>query len=125
LLHKLVTGVLIKEIKRAQTSKELKQIRVRLTDLIQTSIYKNIPLTYISNITSEINFALLKRAIELSILALGSPPPARPAKLVARRKEQLLLIKTAFCFEDVATDKYREVKDYFLSLKKTSLTLQK
>jgi CBS domain-containing protein len=69
LLHKLVTGVLIKEIKRAQTSKELKQIRVRLTDLIQTSIYKNIPLTYISNITSEINFALLKRAIELSILA--------------------------------------------------------
>jgi CBS domain-containing protein len=26
-------GVLIKEIKRAQTSKELKQIRVRLTDL--------------------------------------------------------------------------------------------
>jgi CBS domain-containing protein len=64
-----------------------------LTDLIQTSIYKNIPLTHISNITSEINFALLKRAIELSILALGSPP-ARFAWLSIGsqgRKEQLLL----------------------------------
>jgi CBS domain-containing protein len=30
-------GVLIKEIKRSQNPKELKQIRERLTDLIQTS----------------------------------------------------------------------------------------
>jgi CBS domain-containing protein len=123
-------GVLIKEIKRAQTSKELKQIRVRLTDLIQTSIYKNIPLTHISNITSEINFALLKRAIELSILDLGSPP-ARFAWLSIGsqgRKEQLLLTDqdSFLVFEDVATEKYREVKDYFLKLgKKTTLTLEK
>jgi CBS domain-containing protein len=33
-------GVLIKEIKRSQNPKELKQIRERLTDLIQTSISK-------------------------------------------------------------------------------------
>jgi CBS domain-containing protein len=33
-------GVLIKEIKRAQTSKELKQIRVRLTDLIKLPFIK-------------------------------------------------------------------------------------
>jgi CBS domain-containing protein len=123
-------GVLIKEIKRAQTSKELKQIRIRLTDLIQTSIYKNIPLTHIFNITSEINFALLKRAIELSILELGSPP-ARFAWLSIGsqgRKEQILLTDqdSFLVFEDVATEKYREVKDYFLKLgKKTSLTLEK
>jgi CBS domain-containing protein len=123
-------GVLIKEIKRAQTSKELKQIRVRLTDLIQTSIYKNIPLTHISNITAEINFALLKRAIELSILDLGSPP-ARFAWLSIGsqgRKEQLLLTDqdSFLVFEDVATEKYREVKDYFIKLgKKTTLTLEK
>ncbi|CAM3037781.1 DUF294 nucleotidyltransferase-like domain-containing protein [Flavobacterium frigoris] len=122
-------GVLIKEIKRAQNAKELKQIRVRLTDLIQTSIYKNIPLTHISNITSEINFALLKRAIELSILEMGSPP-ARFAWLSIGsqgRKEQLLLTDqdSILVFEDVATEKYREVKDYFLNLgKKTTLTLQ-
>lgn len=123
-------GVLIKEIKRSQTSNELKQIRVRLTDLIQTSIYKNIPLTHIYNITSEINFALLKRAIELSILEMGSPP-ARFAWLSIGsqgRKEQLLLTDqdSILVFEDVATEKYREVKDYFLNLgKKTTLTLEK
>jgi CBS domain-containing protein len=33
-------GVLIKEIKRAQTSKELKQIRVRLTDLSKLPFIK-------------------------------------------------------------------------------------
>jgi CBS domain-containing protein len=38
-------GVLIKEIKRAQTSEELKQIRVRLTDLIKLPFIK-----YSSNI---------------------------------------------------------------------------
>jgi CBS domain-containing protein len=52
-------------------------------------------------------------------LALGSPP-ARFAWLSIGsqgRKEQLLLIRTAFGFEDVATDKYR-VKDYFFFLGK-------
>lgn len=123
-------GVLIKEIKRAQSSSELKQIRVRLTDLVQTSIQKNIPLTHITNIASEINFALLKRAIELSILDLGSPP-ARFAWLSIGsqgRKEQLLLTDqdSILVFEDVAADKYRDVKDYFLKLgKRTASTLEK
>jgi CBS domain-containing protein len=123
-------GVLIKEIKRSQNSNELKQIRVRLTNLIQTSIQKNIPLTHITNIASEINFALLKRAIELSILDLGSPP-ARFAWLSIGsqgRKEQLLLTDqdSVLIFEDVAPEKYRDVKDYFLKLgKMTTLTLEK
>jgi CBS domain-containing protein len=39
-------GVLIKEIKRSQNPKELKQIRERLTDLIQTSISKNTAIMY-------------------------------------------------------------------------------
>lgn len=123
-------GVLIKEIKRSQSAAELKQIRVRLTDLVQTSIQKNIPLTHIANITSEINFALLKRAIELSILGLGSPP-ARFAWLSIGsqgRKEQLLLTDqdSILIFEDVAAEKYRAVKDYFLKLgKRTALTLEK
>jgi CBS domain-containing protein len=83
---------LIKEIKRSQNPKELKQIRERLTDLIQTSIPKNIPLSHV-HIASEINLAIIKRAVELSILDLGSPP-ARFAWLSIGsqgRKEQLLL----------------------------------
>lgn len=123
-------GVLIKEIKRAQTAKELKQIRLRLDDIVQTSIQKNIPLTHISNIASEINFAILKRAVEQSILDLGSPP-ARFAWLSIGsqgRKEQLLPTDqdSILIFEDVAPEKYREVKDYFLNLaKKATLILEK
>ncbi|MGK0236481.1 MAG: CBS domain-containing protein [Psychroserpens sp.] len=123
-------GVLIKEIKRSQSAIELKQIRIRLTALIQTSIQKNIPLTHITNLASEINFALLKRAIELSILELGSAP-ARFAWLSIGsqgRKEQLLLTDqdSILIFEDVADEKYRDVKDYFLKLgKMTTLTLEK
>ena len=122
-------GVLIKEIKRCQAPKELKQIRDRLTDLIQTSITKNIPVSHIFNIASEINLAIIKRSVELSILDLGSPP-ARFAWLSIGsqgRKEQLLLTDqdSILIFEDVSADKYREVKDYFLKLgKKTTTTLE-
>lgn len=123
-------GVLIKEIKRSQIPKELKQIRERLTDLIQTSISKNIPLSHVFNIASEINLALIKRSVELSILDLGSPP-ARFAWLSIGsqgRKEQLLLTDqdSILIFEDVTPDKYRDVKDYFLKLgKRTTATLEK
>ncbi|GIZ08493.1 DUF294 nucleotidyltransferase-like domain-containing protein [Flavobacterium sp. UMI-01] len=123
-------GILIKEIKRSQTASELKQIRSRLADIIQSSIQKNIPLTHITNIASEVNFALLKRAVEQSILELGSPP-ARFAWFSIgsqARKEQLLLTDqdNFLVFEDVAPEKYRDVKDYFLNLaKKATLKLEK
>ena len=63
-------------------------------------------------------------------MELGSPP-ARFAWLSIGsqgRKEQLLLTDqdSILIFEDVATDKYREVKDYFLKLgKKTTAILEK
>ncbi|MDX6182949.1 DUF294 nucleotidyltransferase-like domain-containing protein [Flavobacterium sp. Fl-77] len=123
-------GVLIKEIKRAQLAKDLKQIRDRLSDLIQNSIQKNVPLSHITNIAGEINLAIIRRAVELSILDLGSPP-ARFAWLSTGsqgRKEQLLLTDqdSILIFEDVAPEKYRDVKDYFLRLaKRTSSILEK
>ncbi|WP_418263048.1 DUF294 nucleotidyltransferase-like domain-containing protein [Flavobacterium faecale] len=123
-------GILIKEIKRSQSAAELKQIRSRLADIIQSSIQKNIPLTHITNIASEVNFAILKRAVEQSILELGSPP-ARFAWFSIgsqARKEQLLLTDqdSFLVFEDIAPEKYRDIKDYFLNLaKKTTLKLEK
>jgi len=123
-------GVLIKEIKRSQDAKDLKKVRTKLTELIQTSLAKNIPLAHITNIASEINLAIIKRSVELSILEMGSPP-ARFAWLSIGsqgRKEQLLLTDqdSILVFEDVAADKYRDVKDYFLKLaKKTTNTLEK
>lgn len=116
-------GILIKEIKNVLQSDELIPIRKRLTELVQTSLSKNIPLTHITNVTSEVLFALMKRAVELAILELGSPP-ARFAWLSIGsqgRKEQLLLTDqdNMLIFEDVSADKYKEVKDYFLKLADT------
>jgi CBS domain-containing protein len=123
-------GVLIKEIKRSQSSKDLRLIRERLTDIIQKSIHKNIPLSHTNKIAGEINLAIIKRAVELSILDLGSPP-ARFAWLSIGsqgRKEQLLSTDqdSILIFEDVTSDKYRDVKDYFLKLgKRTTSILEK
>lgn len=123
-------GVLIKEIKRSQSSKDLKLIRDRLTDIIQKSIHKNIPLSHIYNIASEINLAILKRAVEISILDLGSPPASFAWLSIGSqgRKEQLLMTDqdSILVFEDVAPEKYRDVKDYFLKLgKRTTSILEK
>lgn len=120
-------GVLIKEIKRSQSPKDLKHIRERLSDLIQNSIQKNIPISHVTNIVSEINLALIKRSVELSILDLGSPP-ARFAWLSIGsqgRKEQLLLTDqdSILIFEDVSPENYRDVKDYFLKLAKRTTSL--
>lgn len=123
-------GVLLKEIKRSQSAKELKLVRDKLTDIIQSSLNKNIPLTHINSIAGEITLAIVKRAVEQSILDLGSPP-ARFAWLCIGsqgRKEQLLLTDqdSILVFEDVSAEKYRDVKDYFLKLaKKTTATLEK
>ncbi|WNM18150.1 DUF294 nucleotidyltransferase-like domain-containing protein [Flavobacterium capsici] len=120
-------GVLIKQIKKALNPKELKQVREKLTELVQSSIAKNIPIPHIFNITGEINIAIIKRAIEIAILDLGSPP-ARFCWISIgsqARKEQLLLTDqdSILVFEDVAEDKYRDVKDYFIKLAKRASTI--
>jgi CBS domain-containing protein len=122
-------GVLLKEIKRSLTAKDLKSVRNNLTDIIQSSINKNIPLTHINTIAGEITLAIVKRSIELAILELGSPP-ARFAWLCIGsqgRKEQLLLTDqdSILVFEDVPVEKFGEVKEYFITLsKKASSTLE-
>ncbi len=121
-------GILLKQIKRSQSAKELKAVRNNLNDIIQSSLNKNIPLTHIYNIVGEITLAIVKRSVEQAILNLGSPP-ARFAWLCIGsqgRKEQLLLTDqdSILVFEDVSEDKYRDVKDYFLKLSKiTTATL--
>ncbi len=120
-------GVLIKEIKRSLSPKELKQVREKLSDLIQSSIAKNIPLPHIYNISGEIITAIIKRSIELSILDLGSPPARFAWFSIGSqgRKEQFLTTDqdSFLVFEDVATENYRDVKDYFLKLAKRTTTI--
>ena len=120
-------GVLIKEIKRSLSPKELKLVREKLTDLIQSSIAKNIPLPHIYNISGEIITAIIKRSIELAILDLGSPPARFAWFSIGSqgRKEQFLLTDqdSILIFEDVATEKYIDIKDYFLKLAKRATSI--
>ena len=114
-------GVLLKEAKRAKKVSELKLIREKIIDLIQNSIDKNIPINHISSIVGEINIAITRKAIELSIEKMETPPPARFAWInigSQGRKEQLLLTDqdNALVFEDVSDDKYDDVKKYFLEV---------
>ena len=120
-------GVLIKEIKKSQNGKDLKQVRTKLTDIIQSSLEKNIPLTHINAISSEITLAISKRAVELAILELGSPPTEFAWLSIGSqgRKEQLLLTSqdSILIFNDVKEENYRDVKDYFLKLAKKVVVL--
>lgn len=113
-------GVLIKEIKRSVDAQNLKKIQAKLTQIIQNSITKNIPVSHITNITGEISLAIIKRAVELAIVELGNPP-ARFAWLSIGsqgRKEQMLLTDhdNILVFEDVAEEKYAAIKEYFIKL---------
>ena len=124
-------GVLLKQSKRAQKSADLKDVREKLTDLIQHSLDKNVPINHITSIVGEINLAITKRAIELAIEKIGTPPPAQFAWMnmgSQGRKEQLLLTDqdNAIVFEDVSEEKYDAVKNYFLELaEKVTKTLNK
>ncbi|MXN90456.1 CBS domain-containing protein [Flavobacterium sp. Sd200] len=114
-------GVLLKQTRRATNNKELKYVREKLTDLIQSSIDKNIPISHISNIVAEINIALTRRAIELAVIKIGTHPPVRFTWVnigSQGRKEQLLLTDqdNALVFEDVEDSQYDSVKRYFIEL---------
>jgi CBS domain-containing protein len=98
--------------------------------LIQNAIHKNIPLYHVANIASEINLAIIKRSVELSMLDLDAPPARFVWLSIGSqgRKEQLLCTDqdSMLIFEDVPANKYRDVKDYFIKLaKKTTATLEK
>jgi CBS domain-containing protein len=124
-------GVLLKQTRRATRSRELKHVREKLTDLIQNSIDKNIPVSHISNIVAEVNIAITRRAIELAVEKIGTSPPARFIWMnlgSQGRKEQLLHTDqdNALIFEDVEPENYYAVKNYFLDLaERVNFTLNK
>lgn len=114
-------GVLLKQTRRAANNKELKYVREKLTDLVQSSIDKNIPVSHISNIVAEINIALTRRAIELAVEKIGSYPPVRFVWInigSQGRKEQLLRTDqdNALIFEDASPEQHDSVKRYFIEL---------
>jgi len=115
--------VILKLVKRAKHSKDLKAVREKLTTLIKNSIESNVPIQHVSNIAGEINLAITRRAIALAIKKMGEQPPVQFTWMNVGsqgRKEQLLLTDqdNALVFEDVEQECYEEVKNYFLELAK-------
>ncbi|WP_435132556.1 DUF294 nucleotidyltransferase-like domain-containing protein [Formosa sp. A9] len=116
-------SVLMKAIKRANSTKELKRIREKITILLEGYIQQNIPLTHINNIIFELNDATIKRVIERCIEKMDQAPPVKFAWMSLGsqgRKEQLLHTDqdNAIIFETVDADHLEEVRSYFLTLAK-------
>jgi CBS domain-containing protein len=113
---------LIKEIKSAHTFDELKYIHTKYLDIIQNSFTKNIPIFHINAVASELLFSIIQQNIQMAIAHLGTPP-ARFVWLAVGsqgRKEQLYLSDqdSLLIYEDVAADKQRDVKYYFVQMAK-------
>lgn len=116
-------GVLLKQIQKSKSGNELKMIREKITDFIQNALDKKIPINHICSIVGELNSAITRKAIELSVHKMQNPPPTSFAWLnigSQGRKEQLLLTDqdNAIIFENVAEDKLEMVKAYFITLAK-------
>lgn len=122
-LHGNNPSLLIKKVYRAKDVNTLKYVREKTSNLLLGYIEQNIPITFISQIISEINEAITIKAIELSIEEMDKEPPVKFGWLALGsqgRKEQLLMTDqdNALVFEDVSPDKYMPTKQYFLQLAK-------
>ena len=109
---------LIKTIKRAQDSKELRKIRQQISQVLKGYIFQNIPVPLITQIIHELTEAITVRCIEISTEKMPEKPPVPFAWLSLGshgRKEQLLVTDqdNALVFEDVPEEKYEKVKRYF------------
>ncbi len=116
-------AVLMKAIKRSNSTKELKHIRKKILMLLDGFMQQNIPLTQTSKIIFELNDATIKRIIERCIEKMGKEPPVNFAWMSLGsqgRKEQLLHTDqdNAIIFENVEKSQLESVRSYFLTLAK-------
>ncbi|MDO5969662.1 DUF294 nucleotidyltransferase-like domain-containing protein [Flavivirga aquimarina] len=119
--------VILKEINRAKRTKKLRAARLKGNSLLKSYIEQNIPLSHIINIISQINDAVIIRAVELALKKMPTEPPVAFSWLALGsqgRKEQLLFTDqdNALVFEDVPENRYAETQAYFLELAKLVTT---
>jgi len=112
---------LIKEIKRAPRTKDLRHAWQKSTLLLERYLSQNLPLSHILNIFRELKEALMQRALALSLRKMSTPPPVAYAWLALGsqgRNEQLLYTDqdNALIYENVPLEKVEETKAYFLRL---------
>jgi CBS domain-containing protein len=118
-------AVLVREILRSNTAAELRRIRERSERLLEKYIYQEVSISFISNIMSEVNDTLVRRAIDLSMAAMeeaGQPKSSVPFAWLTLgsggRKEQLLRTDqdNALVFADVPEEELGQTQAYFLAL---------
>lgn len=116
-------SAILKEIKRVNRTKKLRNARLKADALIKNYLEQNIPITHIIKVISQINDAITVRAIEIALPKMPTPPPVNFAWLALGsqgRKEQLLFTDqdNALVFEDVPKAQYKDTQAYFLELSK-------
>lgn len=114
-------SLLAKEIKNAKDAETLKHIRAKASDLTKGYLDQEIPIYFVTKVISEINTAITKKAIKISISEIGKQPPVSFSWLALGsqgRKEQLLMTDqdNALVFENVPLAEYNAVKNYFTEL---------
>jgi CBS domain-containing protein len=118
-------AILIRGIKRCHTVAKLRDIRERAEALLRKYIYQEVAISFISEVMTEINDALIQRTIELSIAEMEAEEQVRPAADFCwlalgseGRGEQLLRTDqdNALVFDDVDADDYEKTKAYYLRL---------
>jgi CBS domain-containing protein len=114
-------SVLIKELKRASVTSDLKYIREKASFLLNRYMEQHVPIAFIGHIMAEINDLITQKAIEISLKEMASEPPVPFAFLSLGsqgRKEQLLITDqdNALIYADVSEAEKESTKSYFISL---------
>jgi len=118
-------AVLVKRLKHAHKVEKLKQIRDRAASLIHAYLEQEISIRFITKAMTEINDALIRRAVELSVKRLEEEGERRPRENFCfmslgseGREEQLLRTDqdNALIYDDPAEADREWVEAYFLKL---------
>lgn len=125
--HDIVTAqannpiALLKALKRAKTTHDLKHVRHQLTQLLQAYLSTDLPISHCLELTEGLHEALFERCAEISLAQMPTTPPCSFTWLFLgsqARGEQLLLTDQdhALVFEDVPDSQFKTVQAYFLQL---------
>ncbi len=124
-LHGNNPGIIVREIEKSDDIKRLVLMRNRSNQLLNDYLKQDVSITFIANTITEINDALITKAIELSIMRLELEGLKKPDIKFAwlslgseGRKEQLLRTDqdNAIVYEDCLKDQNEYVQNYFLKL---------
>lgn len=118
-------ALLIREVRRCRTGKELRHIRERAEELLKKYIYQEVAIAFIATVMSEVNDELITQVIRLCQAEMDEEGQQRPpagfcwlALGSEGRQEQLLRTDqdNALIFENVPEADYQATKAYYLSL---------